>query len=270
MIIFSPAGGGPAYTGPLDLVPGAVVAYGQRAMAAAWVSNAITIRRDSDDATQSFATTTSNAVDAAAISAFIGAGAGTVVLWNDQSGGAVDFTPEAEEPTWLNNIQNSKPGLAADGGAKFNSTIPVTLPNGAYTVFIVSDVTMRCGVDTGEDDYVEFSCSDNGVLDAEITPNIAGGTSSESLSPGTIRIFEGAWEFGVRSYLVDGVPLTMSDDDDGGPLGSITGLAYLTLSGIDVTQRPCLELLIYPVMLSLSARNDIRENIAAYYGITLS
>jgi len=50
----APAGGGGGYTGPLDIVPGAVVAYSQRAMAASWTSNAITIRRDSDDAINPF------------------------------------------------------------------------------------------------------------------------------------------------------------------------------------------------------------------------
>lgn len=40
-----------AYTGPLDLVPGAVVAYSVRALSAAWLGgNLFRLRRDSDDA----------------------------------------------------------------------------------------------------------------------------------------------------------------------------------------------------------------------------
>ena len=51
----SAAGGTAPYTGPLDIVAGAVVAYGQRALSAAQRSSALyTIRRDSDDATQVF------------------------------------------------------------------------------------------------------------------------------------------------------------------------------------------------------------------------
>src|SRR6185369_4240518 len=79
------AGPPPSYTGPLDVVPGAVVAYGQRAMAAANLGSPVyTIRRDSDDAKQAFnSDATTGAVDPAAIAAFIGGGNGFIDTWND-------------------------------------------------------------------------------------------------------------------------------------------------------------------------------------------
>lgn len=50
-----PENGGSAYTGPLDLVPGAVVAYGVRALSAAWLGQPLfRLRRSYDDEEMTF------------------------------------------------------------------------------------------------------------------------------------------------------------------------------------------------------------------------
>ncbi len=62
---------GASYAGPLDIQGSAVVAYSQRALAAAWVTNAITIREDGGDTTMSFTTAVNNEVNPEAIAGFL-------------------------------------------------------------------------------------------------------------------------------------------------------------------------------------------------------
>ncbi len=62
---------GASYTGPLDIQGSAVVAYSQRALAAAWVTNAITIREDGGNTTMSFTTAVNNEVNPEAIAGFL-------------------------------------------------------------------------------------------------------------------------------------------------------------------------------------------------------
>jgi hypothetical protein len=114
------------YTGPLDIVSGAVVAYGQRALSAAQRGSALyTIRRDSDDTTHTYnSDATTGAAPAAAISSFIGGGSGFVATWTDQSGNGSDVSQAtaANQPQWASNVANSRPAFAFDGVSRYLAT----------------------------------------------------------------------------------------------------------------------------------------------------
>src|SRR5882724_10471385 len=111
------AGPGVPYIGPLNLVPGSVVAYGQRALSAAKLGSALyTIREDAGDTTQSFnSDVVTGDAPVAAITSFLAGASGFVTVWNDQSGNmsnALQVTAGLQ-PGWLASVTtNSKPGLS--------------------------------------------------------------------------------------------------------------------------------------------------------------
>lgn len=271
------------YTGPLDIVPDAVVAYSQRAMAAAWTSNALTIRRDSDDATQSFATTVSNAVDAAAVSAFIGGGAGFVAAWKDQSGNAKDMLQavNADQPTWTASVTNGRPGLSFDGIAQFLATAGnVTFSSGTFTIFFVFKTTF------GNNSFMGMNAKvfDHDVMDMDQTRNHVAfdilGADGEAYGSNTnisdlnvgphITVIALTGSAGV--WVIDGVSVPLNYDSAPTSIGAVSNRLALganDASGNNFWLGTCLEFFAYDSVLSDPNILAVNENIAAYYGITL-
>jgi hypothetical protein len=156
----------PSYTGPLDLVPGAVVAYGQRAMAAAWTSNAITIREDAGDTTQSFPTNTNNAINPAAVTTFLSGADGFGTTVKDQSGNArdavqvgTDWDDPAFQPLWVASAVNSKPSFSFTSGShQFLATAAnFASANTAWSGLIVAKVSGNGGYIVGINGAGDYS-----------------------------------------------------------------------------------------------------------------
>jgi hypothetical protein len=94
----------PPYSGPGDVVSGALRWWGLRAYTLASVgTNAVRLRRDSDNAEQDFATITGGGLDIAAITSFKGAANLAIVTFYDQSGNGVHFTQAvaASQPLFI-------------------------------------------------------------------------------------------------------------------------------------------------------------------------
>ncbi len=264
-----------SYTGPLDIVPGAVVAYGQRALSAAKLGTALyTIRRDSDDTTQSF---NSDAVtgDApvASIQSFIGGGSGFASVWNDQSGNTNNVTQatSANQPIWEANEINSKPALSFDsnvGELTLATTGDLVFPNGAMTIFMViaGDAQFHARTDSGPNiDFESSVAANNDMADGV---NEAYNEYNNALDDTLYALWETAWDMDSSKMLVNGTELSRTSEfHDGTAVGSIT--AQLTLKGFNGYTYH-VELIAYTSILSDANRLAIRQNIASYYGITLS
>ena len=281
-----PAGGAPpSYVGPLDLVPGAVVAYSQRAMAAAWVSNAITIRRDSDDATQSFATTTNNAVDAAAVIAFLGGANGFVTEWKDQSGNGYDVSQAStpKQPSWGNSP--SKLLFNAPDETKLVTSGNVSFEGAETTIFAVltrDTVGAIFGVNYyDEAPYSGLSCHfdpsiGNTYLDV-FSDNYdakAGGSGTPVIFPDdTLLLVEFSATNGIFDMVVNGVGGITSDQWASGIVGLIDGNSLVVGDDNMLTDNPVsggiIELPFYPINMTPSDRAAVRSNIANRYGIPL-
>lgn len=271
------AGGGASYVGPLDLVPGAGFAGSiARALSAAMLGEPIsTIERSSDSTTQVFsADAVTGEAPNAAIAAFIGAGTGQAILFNDHSGAGANLSPSTGDWLWTANAQNGKPSLAVTAAGSMGSELAsIVFVNGA-TIFCVSTVDVNFGFysnTTGS--YMQFTTGLIGnrpQLDLfnEGNSNEAGGRY-EPIPGAGFHICEAAWEFGSGGYTVDGVDLTKTSDfDSGGALGTVDGLFSfidLTSSGVGL-----IEVIIYPSVLTAPQRLAIRQNIATYYGIVLA
>jgi hypothetical protein len=284
----------PSYTGPLDIVAGAVVAYGQRALSAAKRGSALyTIRRSSDNTTQSFSSdATTGAAPTASITSFIGAGNGYVTTWNDQSGNGKDTTQSttAQQPRWLSSANGGKPGFSASSAANQFLATSATVPlNGTCSIFVV--FKNNTGVNTSEYLLGEAASSSGtgflelGFFPADIATTLGDNTSNNQAGDdftwaddANYHLLDGEIVFGANQALLDGPALTGSsnDNDSGGtPLLFAEKLALFNgdanADGSRAFDGVVQELLIYSPRINSSAnRLSIRQNIATWYGITLS
>lgn len=274
--------GGGAYEGPLDLVPGAVVAYSQRAMAAAWTNPVIRLREDDGDAEQDFSPV-NNAVSVAAVETFLNGNNGFWVNHYDQSGNGGDSkqTTTAKQPQWTANAINSKPGFVF-GGSQYGITDdPVTWENGTYTIFFVCslsdlDLNILCGFSSATD-YLDFRANRDAEIGFDAYQDFTGNECGVRGTPATplgadFHIIECACTFGNNVILVDGVPITPTgSNDSGGTLGTIADRFCVGTDNFEslILNGTWVELIGYDSILSAPNRLAIRQNIAAYYGITL-
>ena len=108
------AGGG--FTGLLDTYSGAAAAYSLRQLSSTYTGDAVLVRRDSDNATQSIGFV-DNELDTASLDSFCSGTGGFVVTWYDQSGNGNDVTQStaSNQPRiYLNTsveIEGTKPAF---------------------------------------------------------------------------------------------------------------------------------------------------------------
>lgn len=328
-----------SYTGPLDLVPGAVVAYGQRALSAAKRGTALyTIRRDSDDTEQSF---NSNAVTGDApvssIQAFIGStfqqtgavsvlsndillvdatgvkvgqlieGAdipantyvtalnvltitisntptgnnsaetltftrqGYVTVWNDQSGNNKHLLSigGGTDPKWVAVSQGGKPAFTKGVSTthQLDSGNPTSFPNGKATAFCVFQGVVG---DTGNP-FFGFGFNNGQVtlqpsgnsLDDYISNSVYGAFDAFDLT--AFHLLDSAWEIGNNTARIDGAPIVVTPTDTGSVVAAVNEIATFYSNNATFEQ----ESICYSTILSDANRLAIRQNIGAYYWITL-
>lgn len=292
-------GGGSSYTGPLDIQGGAVVAYSAaRALSSAMRGQPVyTIREDAGDTEQSFSSdATTGLIDASSVTAFLDGANGFVPLWNDQSGNANDQiqATAARQALWTTAGPNGSPGVAAPNGVDavnlYITAGSVSLASGGnYTVFAVVSVEASggkiCGMNySGTDgpdgpDWTFFANLEGLVRFEADNEGFSGGVGSDGNYSGLaagFHLVDCTMEAIAGSVMVDG---NDAFTDDGGYGDHTMGAASFPLSMMnnDAATTPSssffgtlVELVFYDSILSAPDRLAIRQNIAAYYGITLS
>jgi Alpha-L-arabinofuranosidase B, catalytic len=307
LLTAKPAGGGGSYTGPLDIVSGAVVAYGQRALSAAKRGSALyTIRRDSDDATHTYnSDATTGDAPAAAISSFIGGGNGFVATWTDQSGNGNDVAQatSANQPQWLSSFTGgSLPGLdfSVGGIRVLSGASPISLTSGGYSCFAVALMKDNlhgdelCGMNyenPGATGWFAWEMTVTpSITDYQYFVDIADGSGnrlgaflqrliSSAVPLGSVVLYDaklqGNADASGQEIRFNGVSQTITLVGTAPAIGAISGIFNVGSDDILANSSECfygqiMELLIYDGLLSDADRLAIRQNIAAYYGITLS
>jgi hypothetical protein len=273
------SGGGEEYEGPLDIVAGAVVAYGQRALSAAMLGQPYaTLHRYSDDAELEFDFDAEDgSVDSAAIETWTGEELAAVTQWNDQSGNskhAVQATL-ATMPDWMPDALGSLPAMRYTAGkVLLASSVSVTQP--AYTVFAVLSRTANavvCGINETGDDYLEFIAR-NAEITLEqyedATGDDVGGTFIPDPALGTSHhlIDVVLQQHGTHECRVDGLDAPASGNFDSGNAASLTGSFGLggDVASGNLYAGDLIEIIVYNAALTSEQRLAIRQNIQAYYG----
>jgi hypothetical protein len=302
------SGGAPAYVGPLDLVPGAVAAYSAaRAMSAAWIGqNVIKLRRASDDALLDFVAGVDGSVDVAAVATWAGGDAFCHTLY-DQSGNgdnAVQATA-ADQPEWVAAGINGKPGLDFTAGFLATAGDVTLCTAGAMTMFVAAKTTVdigtanvaaqilgmdfenwnsqcvgdwtlqrQSGFTTKAQPSIEYSSDQEGdtlvIIHADNL--IASDVTTASLQ--TAFLYDFAVSFDTTSVKINGADWTTLVNTSGGSVGAMTDrIAIGANDAVTPGDRRfpgiIAELLPYNGIGSNPNRLAIRQNIAAYYEITL-
>lgn len=127
------------YEGPIDLVPGAVVGYSQRALAAAFTDPVIRLAAlGTGEEFMNFAADVNHAVSPAAVNAWIASVAGTGAAglnFKDQSGNGSDTGDSA--PDWTDATSDGLPAFL--DGNQFAGGVGISFAGGAMTIAIVVD-----------------------------------------------------------------------------------------------------------------------------------
>jgi hypothetical protein len=270
-------GGGGGYEGPLDLVPGAIMAYSVRALSLAMLGEPVfRLRRDSDDAELDFsADAVTGEPPVSEITTWLNGADGFVTVLYDQSGNGQHMSQEtaAMQPSYLANQQNGMPSVSfPSSSSSYILQTPdnlVEYPNGELSSFSVTMNEMALGV-YGDTDYVEIANGTAAKLDLFIDPDIrAGARFEDGAVPVEYAVWDGVAETGTRNYRVNGSALATSIIYDNETLsGSITGQGFLF--GFDpVVANKVIEFLSYGTIITNENRTLVRQNMATFYGITL-
>ncbi len=280
--------GGGGYTGPLDIVPGAVVAYGQRALSAARLGSPLyTIREDAGDTTQSFSSdAVTGEAPVAEITAFLAGANGFVTTWNDQSANAADVSQA------VSNIQpgfvlDAIPALKQQGNTGYLEASPTLDSFSAITAFFV--VSSAIGGHASK--AIDWYSSGSGFITINMNPGAvsfaigeidvdngsddgtheAGTTTGQWLSDTSPVIVVVRSSGGTPDVSVNGItPLAATPYGDNvfGPTGVITYVNTPSF-GSGAADTLFREEIVYNSALSDGDVTAILQNIAAANGITL-
>ena len=222
---------------------------------------------------------------------------GYVSSWIDQSGNLLSVVnmTEANQPWWENNSINDKPALRTgfdaplgdQGPLRFLATASnVSLPNGEFTfiwVFTfpvgdVADTLMGMNSVAFDHDVMQIIQGVNSVWTFDFVTSAGEiyGSADSGLGPLTANPYitdtgmtseAGDWCLNGTSY-----PLVYGQTQAAGAISNRLAIGADDPSGSDRFgwNGRIAEFLIYPTKLSDTDRLAIRQNIASYYGITLS
>lgn len=291
-------GGGGAddeYEGPLDIVSDAVVAYGQRALSAAMRGSQLyTLRRDSDDTTQSFSSDASTgAAPADDIVTFIGEGNdGFATVWRDQSGNGKDVVQATanKQPEWSAAGPGDKPSFLfpAGPGPFMKAGSASTFPDGEFTVFAVVKISSAgigdlCGFGSdGGNNWMQVAGFGSGgserlfifASDDGWDAHAIGGQSAGAPTQDEYTTLMCRWTFGTTNIQQNTVELFEGGGDayDIAAVGSIS--EEMIVGGASAVSPSAwggeiVELIIYADVLSEEDCLAITQNQAEHYGISL-
>ena len=140
---------------PLDLLPGAVAAYGLRRLQVDYGGPAVRVRRSSDNAEQDIYLDHSGQLNVAALLGFCGAGSGFATTWYDQTGNGrhARQSTSASQPTLVSSgaLVTAPNGLPALGFSTDDFLVEAnyawhTLP--AVTLVVAHTPQISSGADT--------------------------------------------------------------------------------------------------------------------------
>lgn len=261
---------GSSYTGPGDVVSGAIFYGGVRAYNAAYATgsnNAMTIRRASDNTTSNIVILSTGALDVATATTFCSATTCYVATLYNQSGGGA---PNAVQTT---NTSAAQPQLVFNC---VNSTVPCIQFSGTQSLNIASQawgatvqtliaVANRTGGagnfanmiwDTGAN-LIDFSATANTVY-ASCNNN----TSTESETDGTWHAFQLVCAAGASASYI-----TVDGSQNAVTLGAPTSATTTTIgNGAQALTGDIGEIIRYGAAASTAQQTSMRTNIKNFYG----
>jgi hypothetical protein len=280
-----------SYTGPLDIVPGAVVAFDQYAPSAAYLSgtpNYARLIRDSDSAEMQFTFGEDGAAPTAEIVAWLDGATGSCLIWNDGSGNANDAADDITgslPPAWSAETANGLPGFTFDGGMGLLTGANLSLPSNAVTIIVVSKVVSGgslTGINEGSNEnslaFDTVSAGGGRSLRAKWTdavdpPDEDSFTGTQNISAtlgnyfiAVARVSSAAAEIRVNGASIVGAEALNRLD---GAWSQKMAIGDANTSQSSPITGDILATYIYPSSLSTSDAQTLEQHFATRYGITL-
>lgn len=279
----------PSYTGPLDLVPGASFAWSQQALAAAFTDPAVRlILDDVGESEQDFAPTDNHSVSISAVNTFKGADNAFVKGCYDQTGNGYDVenffaTVETNPPGWAVIGASPHPAMGprASAGIIVYPLGRDSAPNlsGGATIFLV----MYKSADVLDNTLHPIQAYDSGFsanwqigvgneyLQLQVSEAVDWRATADATG---LHILEWVVDAaGEVTILMDGVDMSATPDGVVTPLpATATGILeqeILANTALGPVTTAIYAAICWPGALSAPNRLAVRQNIAAYYGITL-
>lgn len=255
----------PEYEGPLDLVPGAVVAYGVRALSAAMLGqNIFRLRRDSDDAESNFvADAVTGDAPVVAIATWLGEANSFVVTWYDQSGNGKNATQAdtAKQPSFVLSLQGGRPGFAFTNFAHIMQSAEGINLLGEVTYSAVRKGDARTYLEHAGNEFSNLRTAASGSLSVDDGANLSRAIYS-GLDMTTFHVYSGATGGATHILLIDG-SLQTPDSTNNDTVGAVNGYAFFVDSATG-DSRHCEEI-VYPSLLSNSYKTALQANQDAYF-----
>lgn len=265
------------YVGPLDLVPGAVVAFDQFAPSASMIGQPYATIRVAGNAGQQFNFGEDGGAPVAEILAFLDGEPGIVEEWNDGAGGGKNSTAalEANMPTWDTTVlADSVPVLECDASFGRSMLIPsLTFDGGGISLIFIVKNNVGWDLNGAGSSYLQgFPLPDgNGFLDAldETGECEVGGTFSPA-PPVGYAIWELCGDPATLKAKLNGVALSIdSNYTFGDALAAITGPSTLDIAPAGGLNSGIAAAYFYDTLLSDANLLALREVFAKRYGITI-
>lgn len=259
----------PAYVGPGDVVASATSWWGLRAYTLASVgTNAVNLRRDSDNATQDFVTVTGGGLDLVSINSFQ-TGAGAANLWvtklYDQAGSNnLQQTTAVNQPKFILNVIGSKPAMFFISVSNTNLISASVVPT-INQPFTMSVVAQRSSNFTSVQ-VVLLEGTNNDQLAYDVSTNTirmyAGTFFTASASDSAFHAFNAVYNGASSNMQVDAT----SNIGDAGVLGvggnpwQFGGIPSFMLDGY-LTEGG-----VWPTGFTLSQAANMASNQKTYWG----
>lgn len=279
----------PTYTGPLDLVPSAFAAYSQRAMAAAYVGDAVRIRSSGGGA-QNFDVATAHKVDLTAVDTFLGMNNGFTVTAFDQAGNDRDVTNASTDSQsgWDVIAASPLPSIGPrgalggfEGGAFLTSVFPSGQTFDGSTLFFVfyRSPNTEDGLKSSLTFILDATADGIAVQisEAQVRVSITTDEGNEQASWTANGSYEGlhliecnVTNAGAVTILVDGVNQNATSEDPPVLLDGVIDTVQILAVGVSSDLNPAVEdafyeVLPYPLEKSAPNRLSVRQNIQAFY-----
>ena len=260
---------------PLDAVTGAAAAYGLRRLRTAYAGSAIRVRRSSDSVQLDIGFTASGGLDIAALLAHIGANAGSIVTWYDQSGNARNMGQGtgANQPRIVigGTLQTSGglPAIVCESGVgNHHLTTPtwgtIAQPfsrNGVIAMpASITNLTHVMNTETGTPNVSDYINSSNLTLFAGTNGPAAAVSANERL------VYTSIYNGGSSIISKNGTTSSTSNPGANSNAGiSINRNDTGSLYGDFIYQ----EVIVFDSALSTPNRQTLERNQGLYYGITV-
>lgn len=276
-------------TPPFDLIAGGRGGWSTRKLRSTYTGSCLRIRRSTPDTTEQDIGFTGNLLDTAALLSFCGSGNGFKHTWYSQGSVAADLLQvvQADQPQLVSSgttivTINGQPSPTYDGSGDcliyggFASNLLTVSAGTVVSVWRAASVYNNSATVWQNDPVWSQRASTCGLVLKNVPTvhafNHDGSYDefSSAIALNTNYLHTWKHEAGtVYGYLNSSTPTSVASGNTSSLLAGLA-VGFVAGNSLNSFNGVCIELLIWDTALSATDLNNVQQNVAGYYGITLS